>query len=972
MAQFRTKARAVDLLGKGQIADLPTAITELWKNGYDAYADNLKAEIYLEKFKELSKPYFVISDDGKGMSQKDILEKWLVLGTDSKSRARLEEQESEETLWKQPRIKAGEKGIGRLSVAYLGHPMLMLTKKIGHPLQAMFFDWRLLENFNLFLDDIIIPIKEVPDINSFEDVFTDLKKEFLKNFDDESNSDGIEIWEESQSELRNEILSSVEDAVIEDFLTHDLLNNLIDIENHHGTKFFIFEPILQITQLTEKDEDNLEDIRFVISSLCGFTNPFEISQNEESSRKVKTEFPIHVEKGYDYDLLTSQGNFFTKDDFELADVVIDGEFDGDGSFGGKIRIYDEVIPYSYTNPRKRDKKGFYGKIPIKLGYSQGEEKSSQLDENSFKKLRDKITSYGGLYIYRDNFRVLPYGRENADFLNFEGRRSRRAGTYYFSYRRMYGYLDIARDRNPHLKDKSSREGLINNAQYRAFVSDATNFFIELAADYFQTDPKESLFINKKKEINERFESMRVDKEREKYEKISFTKSLNEYPNKLKNYQSEYEELLIKLEEKLNLINTSYSEVEGILDRIHKLDAEYNSLLPKVPKRYSPTETQLDRLDRYSVQLEEFNNRISSLKNPLFKKAQEKLEIRDLKINFSKKFSTYNAELERNINGNKAILINSTNALSSEYNQRAKRILEEFNCDKEDLIAKIDTKEKVSTYTNLIESRFNKLLEEINKTLFPLVNHIKSLKFDLDEELVQGAYKAEYENMKFQWEQIRETAQLGIAVEIIDHEFNQLYAKINNSINRLNSENLFDDSEEFEYLTKNFKQLENKYELLSPLYRISGASVKDISGKQIFDYLIKFFENSIKDYSIEFIATEKFSNHIISIKEPVLHTVFINIINNAIYWLRNSAQKTIKLDYFEDTNEFLILNSGQRIEEHRLEKIFQLFYSNRPNGRGIGLYLAKQSLTESGFDIYATNDKSYNTLKGACFVIKLNP
>lgn len=41
MAQFRTKARAVELLGKGQIADLPTAISELWKNGYDAYADKL-------------------------------------------------------------------------------------------------------------------------------------------------------------------------------------------------------------------------------------------------------------------------------------------------------------------------------------------------------------------------------------------------------------------------------------------------------------------------------------------------------------------------------------------------------------------------------------------------------------------------------------------------------------------------------------------------------------------------------------------------------------------------------------------------------------------------------------------------------------------------------------------------------------------------------------------------------------------
>lgn len=51
MAQFRTKARAVELLGKGQIADLPTAISELWKNGYDAYADTLKCELYLPGYK---------------------------------------------------------------------------------------------------------------------------------------------------------------------------------------------------------------------------------------------------------------------------------------------------------------------------------------------------------------------------------------------------------------------------------------------------------------------------------------------------------------------------------------------------------------------------------------------------------------------------------------------------------------------------------------------------------------------------------------------------------------------------------------------------------------------------------------------------------------------------------------------------------------------------------------------------------
>ena len=97
--KFRTKARAVELLGKGQIADLPTAITELWKNGYDAYADNLTAEIFLSGYKGLEHPYFMISDDGVGMSRDDIINKWLVLGIDSKSRSDKQDKEGEDTLY---------------------------------------------------------------------------------------------------------------------------------------------------------------------------------------------------------------------------------------------------------------------------------------------------------------------------------------------------------------------------------------------------------------------------------------------------------------------------------------------------------------------------------------------------------------------------------------------------------------------------------------------------------------------------------------------------------------------------------------------------------------------------------------------------------------------------------------------------------------------------------------------------------
>ena len=960
--QFRTKARAVDLLGKGQIADLPTAITELWKNGYDAYADNLTAELFKEGFNFLENSYFIISDDGKGMSSSDILDKWLVLGTDSKSRAELDE-ESEATLWKRPRIKAGEKGIGRLSVAYLGNPMLMLTKKIGFPVEALYFDWRLLENYNLFLDDINIPLKSINNLNDVESVFNHLKKDFLSNFSKEFDLDNKPIWEGKQIELKSEIIASTNEAILEAPIS-DYIFSFFNSDDSHGTLFLTFNPINQILELAENDNDGLEDRKFVISSLTGFTNPF-----KDTNIEIFTTFNINKENET-FDLLNSRGNFFNKSDFDLADVYINGEFDGNGSFNGIIRIYNESISYTYTNPRNKDKRSLYGSIPIELGYSQGEEKSSNLTENQFNALRNKVTEYGGLYIFRDDFRVLPYGRENADFLGFEERRSKRAGTYYFSYRRMYGYLDITRDRNEYLKDKSSREGLINNAQYRAFTNDAINFFKTLAQDYFATEAKQSIFIDKKKELNDQHEALKADKAREKADKIAFSKSLNDYPKKLDEHQSKYEHLLNQLDDKLSLINVGYSEVEKILDELQKMDLELKGLIPKVPKRYKPTETQKERLYKFENRLNNYIELVTPKREELNKKAQDKLEIRDLKIDFTKKYNGYISSLEKALNENRQQLENKFSSLSKDYKERSKRLINSLSENKERIVGEIVSKEQVNHFTNEIEKQYNSLFEETERTLFPLVEHIKRLSFDIDEEQVQGAYKAQYDQMKYQWEQTRDTAQLGIAVEIIDHEFNQLYAKINNQISVLGKNDTVNSIREFNFLEKNFKQLEDKYALLSPLYRISGALIKDVSCNTVFRYLLEFFENQIADYNIKFEVSENFKNHSIMIKEPVIYTVFINIINNAIYWMRNKEQRIIKLDYLPDSNEIIIANSGEKIPDYRLNKIFELFYSQRPNGRGIGLYLSKQSLLESNLEIFASNDKKYNYLNGACFIIKL--
>ena len=81
MAEFKTSARAVDMLGRQQIAGIPSAISELFKNAHDAYAERAEADFI--RFKDA----FVIRDDGDGMSRQDFEGRWLTLGTSSKPRS---------------------------------------------------------------------------------------------------------------------------------------------------------------------------------------------------------------------------------------------------------------------------------------------------------------------------------------------------------------------------------------------------------------------------------------------------------------------------------------------------------------------------------------------------------------------------------------------------------------------------------------------------------------------------------------------------------------------------------------------------------------------------------------------------------------------------------------------------------------------------------------------------------------------
>ncbi len=75
--------------------------------------------------------------------------------------------------------------------------------------------------------------------------------------------------------------------------------------------------------------------------------------------------------------------------------------------------------------------------------------------------------WSGILLYRDGFRVFPYGSEDDDWLELDRRALRRSG-YTLNKTQLIGRVEISRMRNPGLVDQTNREGLRETAEQRLF------------------------------------------------------------------------------------------------------------------------------------------------------------------------------------------------------------------------------------------------------------------------------------------------------------------------------------------------------------------------------------------------------------------------------------------------------------------------------------------------------------------------
>jgi len=78
-----------------------------------------------------------------------------------------------------------------------------------------------------------------------------------------------------------------------------------------------------------------------------------------------------------------------------------------------------------------------------------------------------VRSHTGIRIYRDGFRVWPYGEEDDDSFSLDIRRVNNP-TQAVSRNQIMGVVEISSPASPELRDKTDREGLISNKEYEDF------------------------------------------------------------------------------------------------------------------------------------------------------------------------------------------------------------------------------------------------------------------------------------------------------------------------------------------------------------------------------------------------------------------------------------------------------------------------------------------------------------------------
>lgn len=262
---------------------------------------------------------------------------------------------------------------------------------------------------------------------------------------------------------------------------------------------------------------------------------------------------------------------------------------------------------------------------------------------------------------------------------------------------------------------------------------------------------------------------------------------------------------------------------------------------------------------------------------------------------------------------------------------------------------------------------NSVHVELAKMQEELSDAISGTTGDISNQQIAAFLRQENLRLEAELDVYSDLANMGLAAEIVSHEFNQLFINVNNAIKNM-APYVRDPNAKYwlKQIDMGFRSISDRQNQLSPMYRTYSLRKAKTNLRDFIDEIHKFTESELMRNSVTLVNDVPGSIDIILSKSKLFPAIS-NMINNSIYWVLNKNERVILFRYEESSRTLFIEDSGAGITAAHKEKIFEPFVSFKPNGRGLGLTVAKKVIESQGHKLEIASDKE-KTLSGACFKI----
>jgi signal transduction histidine kinase len=177
----------------------------------------------------------------------------------------------------------------------------------------------------------------------------------------------------------------------------------------------------------------------------------------------------------------------------------------------------------------------------------------------------RVKDFGNVRLYRDDFRIHPYGEEWNDWLDLD-RRKTQGTSRFFGTRDLIGFVQIRKQYNKEIEVLTNRQGLKENEYYTQLKEFILDYSIKTLEKYFFKKAKNESFQEAKKNIVEAVKDLsKVSKELQKTSPAA-AKIIRQAMSVVQKSQSEQTQFVKNQEEVLNV----YKRVANKEILLHKI------------------------------------------------------------------------------------------------------------------------------------------------------------------------------------------------------------------------------------------------------------------------------------------------------------------------------------------------------------------------------------------------------------------